>query len=574
MSKPAFSAGAVSALLFCLLPNILGYSQTKSAQPAGTASISGRVFIKGEPIRGVMVSLQSQQPGQVSNMRNQAKTDGNGQFRLTGIQAGRYSLMALAPGFYMPGESDYGFRGKTILLSEGEQVENIDIEIVRGGVIAGRVTDANGRPVVEERVTLMRIGRSGKPERVQEFQLGVNYEAFMTNDRGEYRVYGLPEGKYIVSVGASTEPGALVVSSATTFFSRTFHPNAASEAEAKIVEVTGDEDATGIDITLGEERKAYRIFGRVVDSSTGLPVAGVVLSYGLMAGDGKRMSSSGSKGERSNANGEFKLMGMSPGKYGVSVAEGNSYRSPGEENVFISDPVPCEVVDGDVHGIEVRVRLGASISGVLVFEGAAAAKKIDPRQIMLFAQPQPSPGAPPSSPYISPGNTGPDGSFRIAGLREGKMQLRLGGSPFPGLTILRTEHNGEQKQDGIDLRAGEQISGVRVLVTMGTITLRGEVKVIGGNLPLNRFYISLRKSGPSPTGSGAQVDARGQFAIENLMPGEYELRLSPMYGLGQESPDQTLLKALHDAHQKIILTAENPAPVTFMVDLTPKEGKQ
>lgn len=154
------------------------------------------------------------------------------------------------------------------------------------------------------------------------------------------------------------------------------------------------------------------------------------------------------------------------------------------------------------------------------------------------------------------------------------MQLRLGGSPFPGLTILHVKHNGEQKQDGIDLRAGEQISGVRVVVTMGTIMLRGEVKVIGGNLPLNRFFISLRKSGPNLTGSSAQVDARGQFAIENLMPGEYELILRPMFRGDQDSPDPKVMKAIEQARQKIVLTAENPSAVAIIVDLTPKEGKQ
>jgi hypothetical protein len=43
------------------------------------------------------------------------------------------------------------------MLAAGEEVRDIDIKLVRGGVITGRVTDAENNPIVEERVNLSSI---------------------------------------------------------------------------------------------------------------------------------------------------------------------------------------------------------------------------------------------------------------------------------------------------------------------------------------------------------------------------------------------------------------------------------
>ena len=79
-----------------------------------------------------------------------AKTDENGRFRLTGLKAGRYALNALAPGFVAPSETAFGLPGKAINLADGENIEDIEIALKRGGVITGRVSDANDKPLVDQ----------------------------------------------------------------------------------------------------------------------------------------------------------------------------------------------------------------------------------------------------------------------------------------------------------------------------------------------------------------------------------------------------------------------------------------
>ncbi len=129
---------------------------------AGTAAVSGRVTLKGEPARGVSVILQVQNPGTADSPR--AKADENGRFRFTGVAAGRYSISALAPGYISPGDTNFGFRGQALNVAEGEKVENIDLDIKRGGVIAGRITDSQGRPVIEEAINLSKLDRNNQPQ--------------------------------------------------------------------------------------------------------------------------------------------------------------------------------------------------------------------------------------------------------------------------------------------------------------------------------------------------------------------------------------------------------------------------
>src|SRR5262249_42829699 len=73
---------------------------------AGTAMVSGRVTLKGEPARGVTVVLQGQNSG--ASNAPPAKSDEGGRFHFTGVAAGRYSVFALMPGYISPEDRSFG----------------------------------------------------------------------------------------------------------------------------------------------------------------------------------------------------------------------------------------------------------------------------------------------------------------------------------------------------------------------------------------------------------------------------------------------------------------------------------
>ena len=374
--------------------------------------------MKGEPARDVTVVLQMQIPVRPPDPETvlRARTDGEGRYHIDGVAAGRYSIMAFAPGAIMSDAMGFGGPpGKTLYLSEGENVENIDFALKLGGVITGRVTDSQGRPLVDEPVTIIRLDGEG---RLQRF-IGSPFspDMFRTDDRGVYRIYGLPEGQYRVSAGYPQSRGFVHIIRGGAFYPQTFHPDTTYELQAKVIEVTEGYEAANIDISVGEAMRTYNVYGRLAHAENGQAVSGVGISYGSFV-EG-RIISSVSNDERSGANGEFHLAGILPGLYGV-------FANSQGDNDFVGDPVMFEVRDSDVHGVEVKVRRGGSISGVVVIEGATDLEtppQLSQNNLHIFARriqgPQPHEGVHRLT------RVNADGTFHIRGLREGIVEISL-----------------------------------------------------------------------------------------------------------------------------------------------------
>src|ERR1700687_4321362 len=113
-------------------------------------------------------------------------------------------------------------------------VGEIDIKLVRGGVITGRVTNTDGKPAVEERVSLQLVDANGTPARSGS-PLPYNFQMYQTDDRGIYRIYGLPAGRYKVSVG-SDSGGGVVAASPRRYYPRIFYPDVSDQGKAGGIE--------------------------------------------------------------------------------------------------------------------------------------------------------------------------------------------------------------------------------------------------------------------------------------------------------------------------------------------------
>ena len=546
-----------------ILP-LIGYphfeltAQAQSKSPkAGTSTVSGRVTLKGESARHITVVLQSQMMDLSPDMPR-ANTDENGRFRITKVAAGTYFVRAIAPGLVATGGTSFGPEGKSLNLADGENVENIDLELKRGGVITGRVVDSKGHPLVEERVELLKLDNNGKPGA---FYFENLHEIDSTDDRGIYRIYGLPEGRYLVNVGIFQGEGRIAIQSNPTYYPRTFHPDVTRESDAKVIEVSEGAEVSGVDITVAEARKAYDVYGRVVNAESGQPVAQAWISYSSVSSDGRRTGGGGSKGERSNENGEFHLRGVLPGKFALLAAGG-------QDSEFYSDPVICEVQDGDVHGVEIKARQGGSISGVVVIEGTddpAILSKVSKIQAAVINRSDQMRG--PSSRIT----VNPDGSFRAKGVRPGKNIFAMVSDPeLQGLIMSRVERDGVPvpQREGIEVVPGEQVSNVRLVYNYGILVIRGEVKIVGGTLPKNvGLYVRSSRINMPPS-NGSDIDTRGQFMIKNLAPGEYELSLFHYISIpGEGQVDELLLKAISQVKQRVIVNTDSQPQVTLTLDL-------
>lgn len=559
MSKLGFAL-SILVLPFALLSI---QAQTKEAKP-GTATISGRVTLNGEPAANVVVALQTPH-NQSRSPGIRVKTDGGGRFRFAGVAAGRYVLGALAPGFISPSDQQYGPQGNLITISEGENREGVSIELKRGGAIAGRVTDSRGRPVVEESVVLMRLDEQGRP---QQFNNSMNAYFHNTDDRGFYRLYGLPAGRYLVSVGYKSQQGFYGAGQQRIFYPQTFHPDATEESKAEVIELSEGGEVTGVDITVAETKRAYTVSGRVVDAETGQPVVLTDISYGRVMGDGR---SGGwiTTSPGTDANGSFQFT-LPPGKYSLLGA-----RSNGD---YFADPVMVEVSDKDVSGVEIKARKGMTISGVAMVEGVydrMVLAKLPSLSLIVRNQSSDS-----FYPIQRSARINPDGGFRMTGLPPGKFAFSLFGQfDANKFSILRVERNGVSQGHQIELGAGEQAHYLRVVLGYGVAAIRGQVKIIGGAIPPEIVIHAGAKpiSGDPSAYFSAQADSSGQFVIEGLTAGEYELRLSYQRraNVAGANPQllQKFLQQLGQVKRTVSVGATGETEVTFTFDLSQKEGQ-
>jgi Carboxypeptidase regulatory-like domain len=450
MQKLSFALGIL------ILPSAFHSVHAQTAETRiKTGAISGRVRVKGEPAKNILVYLRQVSSWTPSNPDDylRARTDEGGRFRITGLAADIYYVIPLAPGFVYSTDEGIGASGKSVKVSEGENVENVDIEIYRSGVITGRVTDSRGQPVIEMQVQISRREEDGRW--IPTSSYGASLEMYVTDDRGVYRLYGLPVGRYLVSVGFPFSAGAVLNSRRGTFYPQTFHPKAANESEAKVIEITEGAEIDGVDIIAPEPTPTRSISGRVINADTGQPVEGVEIVYNVKL-DNARYINYWRPGITSRANGEFSLKNMSPGKYALMA-------SAHGESEFFSKLVACDSKDGDVNGVEIKVHRGGSLSGVVVIEGTnnpEALAKLPKLAIYVHVRSDQVNEPRRDNPKISD-----DGSFHVRGLPQGWAHI----VPAPltqsrGFSLARVEHNGAVVGDWIDVGPGKRVTGVRVVL--------------------------------------------------------------------------------------------------------------
>ena len=529
----------------------------------GHSSISGRVAVGDKPLPGVSLSLSAGQFGGNSQKSVSAKTDADGRYKFSGLAADSYRVVPNAMAYVFEGNRLGMPPGIAVILGENEALDKIDFSMMRGGVITGKITDADGHPVIEQRVQLEVKQANGQKNQyfggVNFFQMGA------TDDRGIYRIFGLAAGKYLVSVGEgkNTVPGS--VGGNSKRYPQTFYPSVENESEAQIIEVTEGSEATDINIRLGKSKQTYEARGRIIDATTGQPLSGVGFSYGAMVrvGDRTRLGASGNTGERTNAKGEFRISGLSSGTYGA-------FLMPDEGSEYYSEPAIFEVADSDFNGLEVNAQRGASISGIVVIDGVITpTTQAQFRNLGVFYNVQNNNAN--TLMFRRPPTVNPDGTFQLKGLQPGKGILGIqsvnGNNIF---LVLRMEKDGADITRGFDVTAGAQLTGIKITVGQGSGIIRGQVNIVGGTVPTGavlRVFARRLNSANNSGGSGGQLDARGRFVIENLIPGEYELLLNPPFVPGQQPSPAMMRKRI----TQNVTVGNGEVSVTLTMDLS--EGK-
>src|SRR5262249_30415172 len=302
---------------------------------------------------------------------------------------------------------------RTVTLDEGETLEKFDFALIRGGVMTGKVMDDEGAPLIGKHVQLYTVNEQGQK---RGYQGAYMYEMSETDDRGVYRVYGLPPGRYIISAGG--EGGGDPLRGGSGKFARTYHPDTTDEKQAGIIEIKEGSEVADVDIRFGNAKKTYEAAGRVIDKETGKPVPRMTVScWSKPEKDG---SSQGySTTTIVDGQGNFRLPGLPPGHYQVRINEDLG------EMGYTGEGAEFEITNDNVSGVELKAFLGASVNGVVVIEGgdATAGNRLQSITVNSSVTPLSSAtGAAGERSSISQSaRVNADGSFILKGLQAGSI---------------------------------------------------------------------------------------------------------------------------------------------------------
>src|SRR6185295_5392695 len=162
----------------------MAQDQASTPNSAATGSIEGVALQTdtNEPIAGSNVTLSSPW---LSVRSRQTKTDDQGKFSFTGLEAGTYGLSFSGLPYVRQayGQKTFPGSGMALVLTNGQSIKALVMHLMRTGAMTGRVQDPAGKPLSAIPVHILKSVYDANGKRT--FQ---DSGKTTTDDRGVYRI--------------------------------------------------------------------------------------------------------------------------------------------------------------------------------------------------------------------------------------------------------------------------------------------------------------------------------------------------------------------------------------------------
>ncbi len=532
--------------------------------PKGTALIKGQVTSggSGAPVRRAQVRATSME-GRGGGVTS---TDANGGFEIRDLPAGRYTVSVIKGGFAQAffGQRRPGEPGTPIQLADGQTAEKVNFVLSRGGVISGVVVDDGGEPVAGTQVAAVRYQFvSGTRRLVPAPSEG---STDRTDDRGGFRLYGLPPGDYFVSASTRNNSfmGPGMTSTESEGFAPTYYPGTPNVNEATRITLKGGQEMSGANFALIVARMA-RVRGRAVNSR-GEPAVGMMAM--LAPSDPGSMMMMNMSNAMIAADGAFEFANVTPGRYNINIRPGGMQNPNAEFAVM-----PITVSNDDVDNVMVTTHVGAVARGVVVTDDGQP-PSFRPSQVQLFAQPME-----PMTMFMPPGQNRvqDDFSFEITGLFDRRrVGGNLGPAPTSGWYLKSVIYDGQDVIDsGIEFAPGRAYEGIQIVLSQKTTDLSGALTDDRGNPVLDATVVVFPANRERWTYLSRYVrtmrpDTNGRFNVKNLPPAEDYLIIAVQnLEQGQASDPDFLTRAREEAKSFSLVEGETKTVDVRLSPLVP-----
>lgn len=494
-------------ILNSLLFSPYGPAPRPQAAPAPQpepASISGTATdaATGLPVKKVQVLLQN------PSNRYGTMTDDAGKFSVE-VEPGSYIVTAARIGYLSAtfGAPD-GLLSSTfrVNIEEGESRTDIDFKLRPQGVITGRVVNADGEPVPNIVVAPMTVRYAGGQRRL------LPAGSQLTDERGEYRVFGLAPGTYYVSASgraAAARSGERATSIAT------YYPGTLDPQSALTVTVASGRTTAGIDLTIVDARTTS-VRGRV-QNLTGITDTPISLTL-TPASEFRSLSPTQAT---TGPDGRFELRGVLPGSYLLSAQMRRT------TNHLLRASVPIVVGTDPLDNVAVTLTAGLNITGTVRLEpGSDASLGLHGISLRLG----------PSDGVIVAGNIPPtvqlaeDGGFTLQAINPERYRIML--NPMPAGYYIKSARIGpvDALETGLDLTQGAA-GPLEIVLSPNGGSVNGVVRD-DRDQPVSPAIVALIPDSPvrrtqSQWYGQTAVDASGTYSFTGLTPGDYHLVAVP-----------------------------------------------
>ncbi len=506
--------------------------------------IRGRVFTDdgGHPLSKVTLTLRSSS-ARPQDRPQTARTDSRGAYEITNLDRGTYVLRASRNGYiprYYGQKTMHAFgrqgAGTALSIRSGEVLEGVDFNLIRGGVVEGRVVDQENEPISRVSVRMSGYRILGGARRL----LPIGRD--QTDDRGQFRIFDLPPGSYYLSASqrSATDQGRIE----TTSFPPTYYPGVQSVEEATTVQVAAGAEVAGFDITL-IEAVSYSVSGRVL-TPAGRPAHSVwIVSTKDSGGD---MGSMMGPTTNTDLQGEFTISGLVPGRH-------RFFARSGEGDAMQMAGTTVDVADQDLSGLTLFLGAGAEVSGRIVVENQNSS--LDWRRILLSMRLVSNVNLLFSS--ARGGQVEEDFTFRISGISEGlyRFSVRL---PPGNHYVKSIRVQGQEVIDrSIETRNNDRLEGVEIHVSSEGAQISGVVEQEDTQERVDGASVVVFSTDPQFRGrysrftKTTQTDQSGRFSLNGIVPTEYFLCALVDHEAGREM-DLEYLKSLERDSERIDLS--------------------